>query len=491
MWAFFETLLNAFKNLLPIVAVIVFFQVAVFGGAPENLSSILIGMLIVVFGVALLLQGLDLGIFPIGSSLSNELARRGSLFLLLLFGFCLGFAAVIAEPALIAVAQQAEEISGGQIHALTLRIVVAVSAGLVIALGVLRMALGHSVMRYTLCGYLLIIVISYFAPVEILGLAYDSGSVTTNVVTVPLITAFGLGLAGAIRGRDMFTDGFGLVVMVLLAPTISVLLYGIVVYSGGGAEVVAIAQTEAEVEMSAKLALFELLGMFRDVLPIIAVVLFFQFAILRRPLARAHHVAFGFVLVILGLYAFVVGLKMGLFPIGTAMAEQLVGTGRSLYIYLFAFMFGFATTMAEPALIAVGKQAEEAARGKIKAGVLRLMVALGVAIGITVGAHRILNGGQMMLYVIVGFALVGLASFFAPNYIRALAYDLGGVASSVISVPMVTALGIGLASNIEGRSVLLDGFGLLIFSSFFPAITVMIYAAIAERSAKQPMKEVK
>ncbi|MDR1450867.1 MAG: DUF1538 domain-containing protein [Helicobacteraceae bacterium] len=491
------SILNACKNLLPIIGVVIFFQLAVFGGVPENLSSIAIGMVIVVIGIALLLQGLELGVFPIGANLSNELTRKGNLFVLLLFGFCLGFAAVIAEPALIAVADQAEGISAGRINALTLRVVIAISVGIVMMIGILRIAFGHLLSWYMLGGYAIVSIVSFCAPDEILALAYDSGAVTTNVVTVPLIAAFGVGLAGAIKGRDTLTDGFGLVAMALLAPTISLLFYGIAVYSDSVAAIeiatdaAAVVPQEGEVAVFAlNAAIFELLEMFRDVLPIIVVVLFFQFIVLRRPLARAHHVAGGFFMVICGLYAFTVGLKLGLFPIGTAMANQLILSGVSVaFVYLFAFALGFAAAMAEPALIAVGKQAEEAAKGRIKASIIRLMVALGVAFGIAIGAHRILSGESMRAFVIVGFAVAASLSAISPRYIVALAFDMGGVASSVISVPLITALGLGLAENIEGRSALIDGFGLLIFASFCPAITIMCYALAVEWKTKRIKEE--
>lgn len=193
---------HALRNLLPIILVVAVFQGLVIGSLPEDLGSTLLGLLMVAVGVALFLQGLELGIFPIGKSLSNAFARQGSLPVLLAFGFCLGFAAVIAEPALIAVAGQAQEISEGRIHALTLRILVAFSVGGVVALGVLRTVLGHSLHGYLLVGYLLVISVTFFAPPEIVGLAYDSGGVTTNIVTVPLITALGIGLATSLRARS-------------------------------------------------------------------------------------------------------------------------------------------------------------------------------------------------------------------------------------------------------------------------------------------------
>nr|WP_245682283.1 DUF1538 domain-containing protein [Halomonas gudaonensis] len=221
--------------------------------------------------------------------------------------------------------------------------------------------------------------------------------------------------------------------------------------------------------------------MLRDVLPIILVVLFFQYAVLRRHLADPIKVGIGFALVIVGLYAFVIGLKLGLFPIGQRMAEQLIAFDSWLWVYLFAFAIGFATTMAEPALIAVGHQAEEAAAGKIQGSVIRLLVALGVAVGITIGVHRIISGDSIHHYIIAGYLLVILLTALAPRYIVALAFDLGGVTTSEVTVPLVTALGIGLASQIDGRNVLIDGFGLIAFASIFPIVTVMTYAILMER----------
>jgi hypothetical protein len=176
---------------------------------------------------------------------------------------------------------------------------------------------------------------------------------------------------------------------------------------------------------------------------------------------------------------------MGLFPIGTSMAEQLIALERFGFIYLFAFMIGFATTMAEPALLAVGKQAEEAASGRINGNAIRILVALGVAVGISIGVHRIIVGGSMHYYIMGGYILVILLTFLAPRYIVALAYDLGGVTTSEVTVPLVTALGIGLATNIEGRNVLIDGFGLIAFASIFPIVTVMSYAIVVEWYGKR------
>ncbi len=472
--------LHAGRNLLPIILVVAVFQAFILQQVPDNLLSMSIGLLIVAVGVALFLQGLELGVFPIGKSLANQFARQGSVTILMSFGFAMGFSAVIAEPALIAVADQAALISEGRVNALTLRLVVALSVGLVMALGVLRIILGHPIHWYLITGYVLVVVITWFAPEEIVGLAYDSGGVTTNIVTVPLIAAIGIGLASSIRGRNPLIDGFGLVALAVMVPMISVQLYGIVVYSLAETEAVSTADNGLEAAHPLLQMLLDLASMLRDVLPILIVILFFQYLVLKKHLSNPRKLAVGFGMVIFGLYAFVVGLKMGLFPIGESMAEQLIQRDNWLFVYLFAFCIGFATTMAEPALIAVGQQAEQAAPGKLKGSVIRLIVALGVAIGITIGVHRIITGDSIHHYIIGGYLLVIVLMIIAPKYIIALAFDLGGVTTSEVTVPLVTALGIGLASQIDGRSVLIDGFGLIAFASIFPIVTVMAYAIIME-----------
>ena len=487
---FFRLLRHSFWNLLPIILVVGFFQFLIIRQVPDGLGVMILGLGIVVLGIALFLQGLELGVFPIGKNLSNEFARKGSLSLLMLFGFCLGFSAVIAEPALIAVAAQAEMISDGRVDALVLRLLVATSVGLVVALGVVRVLLGHSLHWYMIIGYLVVLVVTFFAPEEIVGLAYDSGGVTTNIVTVPLIAALGIGLAASIRGRNPLSHGFGLVALAVMVPMITVQLYGILVYTFGetGEVTVEAGKMEAGASDVAEPAagsvllgmLRDLALMIRDVAPIITVILVFQFLVIRKPVAHLHKVMVGFVLVVIGLYAFVVGLNLGLFPIGERMAEQLIGMDTLLWVYLFAFAIGFATTLAEPALIAVGHQAEEAARGKLRGNVIRTLVALGVALGLTLGVHRIITGDSIHYYIIAAYLLVVLLTWLSPRYIVPLAFDLGGVTTSEVTVPLVTALGIGLAGQIEARSVLIDGFGLIAFASIFPIITVMLYAICVE-----------
>jgi len=493
---FSQDLKNSFKDLLPIIIVVAFFQTFIIQTMPENLGSIVIGLTIVAVGLALFIRGLELGIFPIGENLAIDFAKKGSVFWLLLFAFTIGFATTVAEPALIAIADKAAVISNGLVDAFWLRMTVALSVGFAIALGTLRILLGHPIQYYIIAGYILVVVVTFFAPKEIIGLAYDSGGVTTSTVTVPLVAALGIGLSSSIKGRNPAIDGFGLIAFASLTPMIFVQVYGIIVYSIGDVtsvvETASLAKEVVAVKSFSLVEIFlELIGVIKDVAPILVVIFFFQYAVIKKSVPHLPKIITGIIMVILGLYAFIIGLEMGLFPIGESIAYALTSMNNNGLIYLFAFLIGFSTTMAEPALLAIAIKAQEISEDKIKQNILRTVVAFGVAIGIALGSYRLVSGDQIHYYIIAGYSVVILLTYFAPNYIIPIAYDSGGVTTSTVTVPLVAALGLGLAENIEGRNPLIDGFGLIAFASLFPMLTVMGYGIHAEYKKKQLLKEQK
>ncbi len=247
----------------------------------------------------------------------------------------------------------------------------------------------------------------------------------------------------------------------------------------------------------------------RDILPLLIVIAFFQLVVLRRPLVNVPRLAWGVALVLFGLSMFLVGLELALFPLGEEMAAQLsdlqetkiavdsgaveqAGDAHSeerqpstpkvwdfYWTYLFAFAIGISTTIAEPALIAVALKAEEVSGGTIRALGLRLAVALGVGLGVSLGTLRIVLGWPLPYFILAGYIVVVIQTAFAPKQIVPLAYDSGGVTTSTVTVPLVAALGLGLATRVPGRDPIVDGFGLIAFASLFPMITVMGYAQLA------------
>ena len=234
---FINNLMGSAKDLAPIVLVIAFFQIVVLQQTIPNLSEIIVGTLFVLVGLTLFIYGLKLGLFPIGETLAYAFVKKGSIAWLLIFAFALGFGATIAEPDLIVMANEAAKVAqiGGIInnevqlnnYAQTLRYTVAISVGLSVVIGVIKILKGWSIQWLIIGGYLLVIVTTFFAPDFIIGIAYDSGGVTTGPITVPLLTALGVGLSSSIRGRNPLTDGFGMIAIASLLPIIAVMLFGI------------------------------------------------------------------------------------------------------------------------------------------------------------------------------------------------------------------------------------------------------------------------
>ena len=238
--AVFASLMDSLRDLLPIILVIAFFQLAVLQQPIPDFGDILIGILFVVIGLTLFVHGLNLGLFPIGETMAYAFASKGSVLWLLLFAFALGFGTTVAEPALIAVADEAAIVaaSGAMIednaeareaYAFGLRITVALSVGFAIVVGVFRIIKGWPIQYLIISGYIGVVIMTMFAPEEIVGIAYDSGGVTTSTITVPLVTALGVGLASSIKGRNPMIDGFGLIAFASLTPMIFVMGYGMMV----------------------------------------------------------------------------------------------------------------------------------------------------------------------------------------------------------------------------------------------------------------------
>ncbi len=254
-----------------------------------------------------------------------------------------------------------------------------------------------------------------------------------------------------------------------------------------------------------------------DVLPIAGIIFGFQFFVLRKKIANLKRVLIGFFYVIVGLSLFLQGLEDALFPLGKMMAEQLTDPSFILqtatqsttelkhdieihwsqyyWVYIFAFTIGFSTAIAEPSLLAVAMKANQISGGSIGAWGLRIAVALGVAFGISLGSWRIISGLPLHWFIITGYIIVVIMTFFSPKIIIPLAYDSGGVSTSTVTVPIVASLGLGLSANVPGRSPLLDGFGLIAFACLFPIISVLAYAQLSEwydkRQTKQTKKKLK
>ena len=237
LYQFSNNLINSAKDLAPIVLVIAFFQIVVLQQAIPNLEDIIVGSCFILIGLTLFMHGLKLGLFPIGEVLAFSFVKKGSIFWLIIFAFSLGFGATIAEPDLIVMANEAAKVAqiGGIIttetelsnYSQTLRYTVAIAVGLSVVIGVVKILKGWPIQNLIISGYLLVIITTFFSPDFIIGIAYDAGGVTTGPITVPLLTALGVGLSSSIRARNPLIDGFGMIAIASLLPIIAVMLFGI------------------------------------------------------------------------------------------------------------------------------------------------------------------------------------------------------------------------------------------------------------------------
>lgn len=283
------------KDVLPIAIIAVAFQVFVIGQLFADIVSLSLGMLLVIAGLFLFLMGLKIGVFPLGEGLAYQFVRQGSLPWLLIFGFAITFSTVMAEPAVMAIAIKAEMVSEGRVDDIWFKITVASAAGLSVSAGIIRSVLGHPIHLYLIPGYILIIIATAFAPREIIALAYDAGGVTTSTITVPLVTAIGVGLASSIRGRDPLVDGFGLVGFAVMMPILFMMGYGIIAYYGvtpvhASITVNTVAETvkaEQEGIMSVMLGFITII---KDILPLAAAILIFQIFVLKQKIPNAARV---------------------------------------------------------------------------------------------------------------------------------------------------------------------------------------------------------
>lgn len=480
-------LLGTIRSMLPVLGVIGGFQVLVLAKLPADPLLLLSALLALLLGISLVLKTMEQVIFPIGNTLSHELSARGSLPLLLAFGFTLGLAAVIAEPSLIAVAEEAERLSEGRMQATPLRIIVALSVGLALMVGILRSVLGHAIHRYLLGAIALLLLVTWATPGEVTGIAMDAGAVSVNIITVPLLVALGVGLSHALSGRSPLVTGFGLLALAVMAPRIAVQLYGLWAYGDvvWGLDGRSLPRAENAVAALAipgtahGALLRDAATILRSVMPILLVVVGFQVLVLRRGFVNPRRLLSGLLWLLVGLFLFLQGLRHGLFPLGAALALDLAAQGKG-YLYLFVFLVGVAATLVEPALIAITRKAEVHDPGLLNAGILRWLAACGVGMGLVLGILRMAQGIALEWVLLPLLAVLALLAWIGPRDSTALAFDLGGVATSDVTVPLITALSIALSSLLGSGDVMLDAFGLIALASLGPILLVMLYTLAAE-----------
>ena len=520
------------RAVVPLAAYLLLFQILILRQLEADYLIITGGMLAVMVGLMLFMEGLKLGLMPFGTVIGSTLPRKSPLPLVLIVTLLLGIGVTFAEPAIGALKAAGQNVSVEQapyLYALLnqwsdmLVLVVGFSVGLAAVLGTLRFLYGWSLkpMIYmALLPLLALTVGAAFDPdlIHIIGLAWDCGAVTTGPVTVPLVLSLGIGIAAAAGKGDSGLSGFGIVTLASLFPIIGVLLLAFYVsMTLTPAEIIqaslhasSAATTPAWYETSPGEEI--VLGV-RAILPLVIFLFLVLRFILREPLKNRGEIFFGISLTIIGMCIFNLGLTYGLSKLGSDVGElipaaytQIPGIEISpIYMYgigltlalLFAWALGFGATMAEPALNALGETTEHLTNGVFKKKTLLNAVSLGVAFGIAAGLAKLMFHLPLVWMIVPGYLVAVVLTFFSSEEYVNVAWDSAGVTTGPITVPLVLAMGLGIGSAMNA----VEGFGILCMASIGPIISVMVtglwarykagkqVAAAAKKAPVEPSKE--
>ena len=510
------------RTVVPLALYLMLFQILILRQGVSDVWIIVGGFGAVIVGLMLFMEGLSLGLMPFAEVIGNKLPKKSPLPLVLLIAFILGVGVTYAEPAIGALQQAGASLDVTKAPYLyyilnertqALVLTVGIGVGFAAVLGSLRFIRGWSLkpMIYlTFVPILLLVGYLMFDPElsKVLGLAWDTGAVTTGPVTVPLVLALGIGIAAAAGKGSSSLSGFGIVTMASLFPVIGVMLLTVVVsFSISAEEIIQLAQTAAAVEaepgfMDNQVVSIILAGV-RPIVPLVAFLFLVLKLVLREKLSGAGIVAYGLFLAVLGMIVFNVGLETGLAKLGDQSGGLVAGAFASVQeipaspLYsvavgiaialAFAWALGFGATLAEPALNALGQTVENLTNGAFKKRTLMMAVALGVAFGISLGIVKIIFAVPIAYLVIPGYGLAIFLTFLSSEEFVNVAWDSAGVTTGPVTVPLVLAMGLGFGNSVDA----IEGFGILSMASIGPIVSVLATGLFVQYSMRRQERAAK
>ncbi len=491
-----ETLLSV----LPIMAVVLLLGVTIAPLTWELILRFLLGGILVILGLTVFLQGIDIGVIPIGERSGAALAAKRNLVLLLTVAFVIGFIVTVAEPDVQVLANQIKGISPG-VNKWGLILMIAAGVGLFVSLGILRIVLSIPLNILLLVSYVIVFVLAYFCPVDFQGVAFDSGGATTGPMTVPFIMALGVGVA-AVRAKTNAAsavsneDSFGLTGIASIGPIAAVCLYGILfAHPSLQTDVSNLIDAVDGKEVAAQgpaIFIHLLPEITREVvtalLPLAIMAATFQITLIKMPPVQVLRMVRGFVLSFIGLVIFLTGANGGFMPAGERLGEVLgaLAASSSLWsalLVIIACAFGAVVVIAEPAVWVLTDQVESVSGGTIKRRVMLIALSAGVATSIGLSMLRVLTGFSLWYVLIPGYALSLLLAFFCPKLFTGIAFDSGGVASGTMTSTFILSFTIG-ASAASGGNPAVDAFGVIALVAMTPLIAIQLLGLVYKERSK-------
>ena len=482
----FSKMEEALKSVLPIAAIVFAVCFALVPVPAGALLAFVFGSILLVIGMGLFTLGADIAMTPIGEHIGSAVTRTRSLWFILLISFLVGSFITVSEPDLQVLAGQVPNIPNAAIIG-----AVAAGVGVFLMLAMLRMFLGVPLRNVLIVSYALIIILGFFIPVDYIGVAFDSGGVTTGPMTVPFIMALGVGVAASRSDSSAQNDSFGLVAIGSIGPILAVLILGLL-YPGGGSEYTPVVVPDIENSQELwHLFAVEFPRFFYEialsVLPIVLFFLAFQIFKLRLYGTQNIQITVGILYTYLGLVLFLTGVNVGFLPVGNYIGQLIGGLENNWVIVPIGMVIGYFIVMAEPAVHVLNKQVVEITAGAIPKKAMSVSLSIGVSISVGLAMMRILTGLPLMWLIVPGYAIALALSFIVPPIFTAIAFDSGGVASGAMTATFLLPLAMGLCSAVGGN-ITQDAFGVVAMVAMTPLITIQLLGLLYMRGVSAMKK---
>lgn len=471
---------------LPITLIVLILNFTVAPIERDLLWRFLVGAIFIIIGLTIFLFGADIGVQPLGSLMGSALTKKKKLWIIIVFGLILGFLISVAEPDLQVLAQQVSQVTSGALSQLSLVIVVSLGVGVMVMVGLLRIIFQISLSRLLTIMYGIIFVISIFAPIEFLGIAFDAGGATTGSMTVPFILALGLGVSSAQGGKQSEEDSFGLVGLASTGPMLGVLtmsLFSKVKRLTGSLPSHA-GPIKGIIQPFIHKIPITLMEVALALLPLLILFCIFQVFFFKLSRKQFIKILKGLGYTFIGFVLFLIGVNAGFMEAGTAIGYTAASLSNNWVVIPIGFVLGFTVIFAEPAVYVLNEQIEDVTSGHIKKRVILYTLSIGVAIAVGLSMLRTLTPSiQLWHYLLPGYLIAIILSHFTPKIFVGIAFDSGGVASGPMTATFILAFAQGVAESIEGANVLLDAFGVIAMVALTPLIALQLLGLVYERKA--------
>lgn len=470
-----EKIKESLSSVLPITIIVIILHFSL-APMPKGLFMLFsIGAIMLIFGMGLFTLGADMSMMPMGERIGAELTKSRKLLLLVTISFLMGFMITVAEPDLQVLAGQVPSIPDVVIIG-----TVALGVGIFLVLAILRIVFQIKLSHMLILFYAVIFILAYFTPNNFVPVAFDSGGVTTGPITVPFIMALGLGVAAVRGGKSAHDDSFGLVALCSVGPILAVLVLGLIYNSSGSYTEVVITEVNS---------LREAFGVFFHafpeyfqhvaiaLLPIVIAFIIFQVIFLKLPKSQLIKMTVGVIYTYMGLVIFLAGVNIGFLPAGNFIGYALGALDNNWVLIPIGMIMGFFIVAAEPAVHVLNKQVEDVTGGAISKRSMLISLSLGVAVSIGIAMIRVLKGVSIWYFIVPGYAIAIILTFFVTPIFTGIAFDSGGVASGPMTATFMLPFAMG-AADAAGSNILTDAFGLVAMVAMTPLITIQILGVV-------------